>query len=201
MTNHSLFHIVPIVEGHGDVEALPILIRRMANQIGLRTPEIAKPIRIPKNSLMKSEELGRSLKLAYLKMRQPGGIIILVDADDDCPKDLGPRLLKKAQELQGNIPISVVVATKEFEAWFLASIVSLRGIRGIHSNAEPPDNPENIRGAKEYLTNLMRGDLRYSPRVDQPVLTENFDIPISLRKCPSLDKFRRELEKLLGTLI
>lgn len=68
------------------------------------------------------------------------------------------------------------------------------GIRGIQENAEPPQEPENVRGAKEYLTNLMRGELRYSPRIDQPELTEHFDLSIALSKCPSLDKFRRELE-------
>ena len=46
-----------IVEGHGDVEAVPILIRRVAEslypELQIVTP---RPIRIPKNKVVKAGE-------------------------------------------------------------------------------------------------------------------------------------------------
>lgn len=189
-------HIIPIVEGHGEVEAVPILIRRMFMHLGFSLPEIAKPIRVPRNLMVKDYELERALRLACHKLKQPGCILILADADDDCPKDLGPGLLKRATKLQINVPVFVAVANKEYEAWFLASVVSLRGFRGIKLDAKPPQYPESIRGAKQYLTELMVGGGRYSPRVDQPAFTDRFDISEALKHCPSLNKLKRELGKI-----
>ncbi len=189
-------HIVPIVEGHGEVEAVPILIRRMMIQLGFNVPEIAKPIRIPRNMISKDSELERALRFAFHKIKSPGCILILVDADDDCPKDLGPSLLARAQGFQIDVPIFATIANKEYEAWFLASLISLRGFRGIKNDAEPPMYPESIRGAKQYLTDIMISGFRYSPRVDQPAFTDQFDINEALRLSPSLEKLKRELEKI-----
>jgi hypothetical protein len=61
------------------------------------------------------------------------------------------------------IPVSVVLAHREFECRLLGSKESLRGINGIVENATAPPNPENIRGAKEHLTrNMTRGRRRSS---------------------------------------
>src|ERR1700677_4669319 len=98
--------IVPIVEGHGEVEAVPLLIRRIID-LKLNTLariNIAKPIRVQKHALINREgELGRVLQLAYLKTQQPGFVLILLDADDDCPATLGPSLLATARQLQSNV--------------------------------------------------------------------------------------------------
>ena len=40
--------LVAIVEGHGEVEAVPLLIRRIGQEVSpLSTPDVVKPIRVP----------------------------------------------------------------------------------------------------------------------------------------------------------
>ncbi len=89
------------------------------------------------------------------------------------------------------------MAHREYEAWFLASIVSLRGKRGIREDAEPHPEPEAPRDAKGQLeARMCRGD-SYSPTADQAALTAGFDLATAYARCRS---FRR-MASAFGTLL
>ena len=53
------------------------------------------------------------------------------------------------------MPCYVVMPNREYEAWFLATIESLRGTRGIRDDATPHPDPESPRGAAEELRRRM----------------------------------------------
>jgi hypothetical protein len=67
------------------------------------------------------------------------------------------------------------MAHREYEAWFLAAVESLRGQRGIRADASSPDDPEYARGAREALEDLMIAGRGYHTTADQPALTAIFD--------------------------
>lgn len=125
-----------------------------------------------------------------------GRILILLDADDDCPATLGLELLRRAEAVRQDRRISVVLAKAEFETWFLASAKSIAGHRGIDTAAISPRDPEAIRDAKRWLTKQMQGSRAYRPRSDQPALTSIFDFD-SARTSPSFDKLWRDVHELL----
>lgn len=82
-----MISLSPIVEGDGEVAALPVLLRRIAEW---RTPEVyvdvLAPIRVYKDRFLnRDDEFTRHLKLAAAKAGERGWILILLDADDDCP--------------------------------------------------------------------------------------------------------------------
>ncbi len=87
--------IAAIVEGHGECEAVSILIRRIAQTIdpGL-VPRILPPLRVPASRLLKEGEMERSVDLAARKLQGRGGIVIIVDCDweNGCPAEEGPLL-------------------------------------------------------------------------------------------------------------
>ena len=144
--------IAAIVEGHGECEAVPILIRRIAQAIDPGfVPKVLSPLRVPATRLLKEGEIERSVDLAGRKLQGRGGIVIIVDCDweNGCPAEDGPVLLKRAFATRSDLPIAVVLAKREFEAWFLAAAESLRGKLGLPGNLESPGDPEGIRGAKE----------------------------------------------------
>jgi Domain of unknown function (DUF4276) len=95
--------------------------------------------------------------LAALKARPRGGVFVLIDSDDDCPAQLAPRLLARATPAGIGLPVSVILPKREFEGWFLAAAESIRGKRGLPPDLTPPQNPEEIRGAKEWLRKRIRG--------------------------------------------
>jgi hypothetical protein len=189
--------IVPLVEGHGDVEAVPVLLRRVAQERGIFDLEVATPIRVPRSRLIKPGELEKGVELASRKGGPDGAILVVLDADDDCPAALGPSLLQRAQAARPDRTVSVVLAKREFESWFLAGAESLRGQRGLASDLATPPEPESIRGAKEWLRQRMPGTHGYRETVDQAPLAQALDLQSARRKSDSLDKFMREAALLL----
>lgn len=187
--------IACIVEGHGEVEAVPILIRRMASDIGIY-PDILPPMRVPASKLRKAGELERAVEFAARKCGDGGAILILLDADDDCPAELGPELLFRSVQARADRRIGVVLAKREYEAWFLAATESLAGRRGLPADLASPPDPEAIRDAKGWLADRMGGG-SYSETTDQPALTAQFDMNAA-GTSDSFDKCRREILKLLA---
>lgn len=169
--------ILPIVEGHGEVTAVPILIRRILTQY---TPEIyvhvGQAIRVKRAELVKAGGVERTVELAARQTTRADGILILLDADDDCPRELAEQLLARAKEARPDRTISVVAANREYEAWFLAAAHSLRGKRGLAEDLEPPPDSESIRDAKGWLASHTPHGFSYKPTIDQPALTQLFDL-------------------------
>lgn len=194
--------IAAIVEGHGECEAVPELIRRIARDIDPGfVPTVLSPLRVPASRLLKEGEMERSVDLAVRKLQGRGGIVIIVDCDWDggCPAREGPALLERARIARGDYPISVVLAKKEYEAWFLAASESLRGRRGLATDLVGPPDPESIRGAKGWLSERMPYGVSYSETDDQPAFTAVFDMAAA-RRADSFDKCYRDVSTMLRAL-
>lgn len=178
--------LLPLVEGFAEVHSIPVLMRRLG-------VPVLKPFRVKRSSVVKPGELERKIEAALLDRTEATAILVLLDVDDDCAATLGPALLERA-EAAAPVPVSVVFAVRELEAWFLGGITSLRGRRGIRDNAEYTGDPEQRRGAKERVEALMAGS--YVDVDDQPALMDALDIAAARERCPSLDKLLRDLRTL-----
>ncbi len=195
----SLLRIASIVEGHGEVEAVPILIRRHADWVGWQgTVEVKHPIREPASKMIQERELERWIDLAIRKLRGPGGIFILLDGHGRCPAALGPELLRRVRRFSPGVPAAVVVAHHEYEAWFLAAAESLAGKRSLPAGFPPPQRaPESIQNCKGWLTDQMPPGSTYRELEHQPAFTAAFDFTLAKNASPSFDKCHRELLNLL----
>lgn len=182
-----------IVEGHGEVYAVPILARRLAERFGV-VCEVHPPIRVRRPTIVREGELERHVDLLGDKVGPDGRILVLLDADDDLACQLGPALLARAQRARPDRTIGVALAVREYEAWFLAAAASLRGQRGLPDHLEPPQDPERVRDAKGWLSEQM--PRTYNPTTDQPAFTSRFDLEVA-RTAPSFDKFVREFARLM----
>jgi hypothetical protein len=94
-----------VVEGHGEVESIPVLIRRIAHEFDPALPVvIPRPVRVTKSKLLKSGELERATALAALNAGRGGGLLIVLDSDEDCPAQLGPELLERVRLARADMP-------------------------------------------------------------------------------------------------
>jgi len=152
---------------------------------------------VPKDRLLKESALERYLSLAREQVSDGGGVLILLDADDSCPASEAAELLARSQVILRDTPFGIVFAKREFEAWFLAAASSLRGAKGLPTDLRSADNPEGVRGAKEWLSNLMPLSRSYSPPVDQAALTAILDLDLARNRSASFDKCFREIERLI----
>ncbi|MEU8262454.1 DUF4276 family protein [Micromonospora sp. NPDC048999] len=195
MNGHEPITIAPAIEGHGEVTALPVLLRRIAAELSVWNLQVAMPLRVPQTQLI-GAGLEAVVAAQARRVTGPGGVLVLLDADDHCPADLGPRLQSRAQAARPDVRVGVVLANREFEAWFLAAAKSLGGLRGLPDELEPPADPEAKRDAKGWLSERMVGH-PYKPKVDQAPLAAKFDLHAARANSPSFDKLWREVQKLL----
>ncbi len=186
--------IVSIVEGHGDCAAVPVLLRRLCAEAGA-VVEIPRPIRIPKSKLVKADELRRAMQLAAKHADAGDAILILVDADDDCPARLGPQLLACASRERPDRRVAVVLAQREFEAWFAAAARSLVAAGKLIATTTAPDEPESVADAKGWLARAIGSS--YSETVDQPAFAALFDLDEAASRCASFVKLRKEVRAFL----
>ena len=191
--------IQPIVEGYGDVAALPILLRRFVEEAQVWPVQVGRPIRRPRHRLVEEVGVKQAVRLALV---QPncGAVLILLDGNSDCPADLGPTVQSWATEAADGVPCSVILAHREYEAWFLAAIESLRGHRGVRIDADPHPIPENPRGAKEQLESRMQPGTSYVETLDQPAFSAVFSMSVAYNGSRSFRKLADSFGKLVRAM-
>ncbi|MCL1961703.1 MAG: DUF4276 family protein [Desulfovibrionaceae bacterium] len=170
--------VVSIVEGDGETAALPVLLRRLATWLTPEVPvDVLTPIRVYKDRFLnRPEEFSRHLQLAAKKCGDDGWVLILLDADDDCPAARGAEIVSNAREVIPHRRIAVVLAKREYEAWFIASSNSLDGYRGFASRPSDTNvDAETPRDAKGWLKERM-ASRSYGETTDQPAFSAQFDL-------------------------
>ncbi len=188
--------ILPIVEGHSEIPAIPVLLRRLLARVDRSDIAVAPPFRVGRHRILCTGELERALIQGVRSRRGTVAVLVVLDADDDDPARLETTLLERCRATTP-LPAAVVAATREFEAWFLGSKDSLRGVRGIREDARAPEHPESIRGAKQRLTSNMVGRRKYLERDDAPAFAAQMDLDLAIRRCASFRRLTACLEEIL----
>lgn len=191
--------IQPIVEGYAEVAAFPVLLRRLVEEAQAWTVNIGRPIRRSRPQLVQKAGVEEAVRLA-LKEQDCDAILFLFDGDDDCPAELGPIVQAWAAAVATHIPCSVVIAHREYEAWFLSAIESLRGHRGVLDDADPHLTPETPRDAKGQLEARMQADTSYLPTTDQPAFSATFSLSDAYRRSRSFQKLASSFGHLVSDM-
>ena len=192
--------IASIVEGDGEVAALPILLRRVGTWL---SPEkgfidLPTPIRVRRDRFLNREdEFRKMLLLAAAKCGESGWILVLLDADDDCPAELSARILERAHGIVPHRRVSVVLANREYEAWFLASAQSLHGRRGFAFDFPQSFDAELRRDAKGWLGERMASGT-YREITDQPAFSALMDLQQTVEHSRSFRKLCSEWSKQMA---
>lgn len=194
--------IVCVVEGHGDVRALPLLATRVLRELlaitGAHWVIEADAIRHPRSRLVDESHpspkrpcelgmVGRAIDQALA--RDAAAVLLVVDADDDCPAAWGRSLPIQAPSRP--VPIAGVMASREFESWLLAG-------HTVHQRAaaRAVDPERSPRDAKKALSRLVRG---YTENTHQLEVTRTIDVRSAWENSASFDKLVRSIAKLVGT--
>ena len=194
--------IVPIVEGPGDMEAAPVLLRKILSE-HLRSFDIA--VARPKKAGGRSalDRVGGVERFIEYAAITPdcGAILVLVDADDDCATEWARQISVRCNHLGINVPIAIVCAVREYEVWFLASLDSIRGnpIRGSVSFMEDAvyeGDIEALSGVKEWIGHQLPPGRAYKETTDQPSMTALIDVPLAHANSRSFRRLCHAVEEL-----
>lgn len=197
--------IAPIVEGHGEEASLRMLLQRVGSELFGAYIEVSQPIRGKRMKLVQLGELERSIGLALRRLREvksedPEVVLVLLDADNDLPCQLGPAILDMARAVRSDTDVFCVIANIEYETWLVAGADSLGDYLDLSQDRELPRDPEARRLGKAWIQHRFRRRPRYSPTADQPAMTSRMDLRLARERSPSFDKLCRELEKRLQAL-
>ncbi len=176
--------LVCIVEGKGEVAAIPNLCARILKHVGSTAWVVDRdPIRQSRSSLV-GDGLRRALELA---VRRPAdAVLVLCDADDDCAATWGPQASTLVSERMAG---AGVMAVREYEGWLLHNQDPLELSRLTKRS------PEEIRDAKGYLGKLVPG---YKPTAHQLQQTRLLDIERVASRSQSFCKLVRAIAGLCG---
>lgn len=188
-----MIQIASIVEGDGEVAALPVLLRRLNEwRPGNGYAQVLQPIRVHRDRFLNREdEFRKQLLLVAAKCGDQGWILVVLDADDDCPVTLAADVCERAKQIVPHRRVSVVLAKREYEAWFIAAASSLDGHRGFRCPDEGPADAEIPRDAKGWLRRNMTS-VTYSEVLDQPAFTAHFDLQLAFDHSRSFRKLCKE---------
>lgn len=186
-----------IVEGHGDCMAAPVLIRRLAATIDpIFRVTVSEPRRISKSQLLRPDELERSVEALARQIGRSMPILILIDADNDCPKKLARDLSDRCHGAHRDISVSIVLAKAEYETWFVAAATSLSARPEFGHPLVPPPDPEAIQGAKEWLSHQMKAGHRYVETRHQAAYSAIIDLAQAMT-VRSFRKMEAEVRRII----
>lgn len=163
---------VLIVEGPGDVAAVPLLLRSIAYAHGVYDftccPNPIKGQNLPKLSVSGALEKFTS----YALSRDDGdSVLICVDTDGQCPKTAVEDFRRRLESTHVTKKVGLCFFHCEFEALFIAcldKIATAHTDYGWHMEEWSDDvQSETIKGAKGYLTRHMKRGRAYKEIRDQ----------------------------------
>ena len=189
---------MPIVEGPGDVQAAPILLRKILSDylncydVGVLAPKRASG----RGGLDRVGGIEKFIRYAAITP-DCEGILVLVDADSDCALDWAKQTCDRCRDVGVAVPIAVVCAVLEYEAWFLASFDSIRESGRLNQGIMFDGDPENFGGVKEWFTQQMPLGRAYKETIDQASFTSLIDVSLARdnsrsfrRLCHAVDELR-----------
>ena len=198
-----MIKLLPIVEGQGEVEAVPLLLRNIVEQMERWDVVIERPMNSHgKPNLTREEGIERFLQLG--RRKGISGILVLLDADKDCARSLAEELAARSRSLKLEIPIAIVCANRCYEAWFLASMETiagkaLKGTPGLPPDCRYDEPPEERINPKTWITEQLSNQL-YKETVHQAPLSTLIDIRLASERSRSFRRLVHGLEQLLDAI-
>ena len=197
--------IIPIVEGSGEELAIAKLIYKVLIGLERYDVQVGRPINAKGcSNIKKVGGLEQWIRYAALES-DCKGVLVLVDSDEDCPKKLAGDFVRRIQAMGIQQSVGVVVANREYEAWFLASLESIAGEKldgqvTFPSELRYPGDVEIKRGVKEWLSRHLPSSRIYKETTDQPAMTQMIDIELAKSRSRSFRRLCHAVEEMAAAM-
>jgi len=200
-------YVAPIVEGRTEVRSVERMLQRAWVEL-LQGPErlqVLQPTRGNRDALIDTnrDDLANKLGQGHAKLSQQlvrdsagrGLLLLLLDAEGDCPKELAPALLQAARQAQGNADIACVLAKHMLENWIVGGASTLAGVNGLPDPLPERSQFEECSGAAWLEAQLRKKNKarKYKKTADAEIFVRFMNVAECRANCPSFDKLCREL--------
>lgn len=178
-------HVGLVVEGAGDVTALPILLRAHLHATGEFRDVLGKPVALHgRTKAFVANGIEGYVAVAALR---PGciGVLVVLDGEGDCVAHTGPTLKARADRVS-RVPVRVALADHDFEDWLYASAETL---------ALPLGGHDGTRRGQHMIKQALK-PRSYTKPVWQPSLASRVDLALARPRSASLDRCLRRFDEL-----
>jgi hypothetical protein len=205
------FYIVPIVEGQCEVGCIERLLQRIWVELlaGPSRLQVLPASRGKRDGLVNPSkgELAAKVEEAHAKLTRRlrgdsssrGLLLLLLDAEGDCPAELAPKLLEAAKKARSDVDTICVLAKRMLENWIVAGASTLAGVHDLPDTLPARDQFEDRSGAAWLEAQLRSRNKarKYKKTADAEPFVRGMDLQECRANSPSFDKLCRELERRL----
>ncbi len=180
-------HLGLVVEGRGEIQAVPLLLRRRLIERQIYADLIGKPV--PCNGRPNAlKPKGIEGKVAVAAVR-PGCrcVLVLLDGEGDPVCELGPDVFHRSRNAAAGKEVVVCLADAKYEDWLVASAESLE-VDGLTYTSE--------RDAVGLLKEALHPSKYVKPSW-QPRLTNLLDFGLASRRNESLARLLSKFDDLI----
>jgi hypothetical protein len=194
-----------IIEGKGDAEAIPVLLRTitLSNNYSDFFPD---PVPILKANLKAIKGKRTIEKYIQHALNSPAdSVMIAVDSDDVCPINAVTEIRQKMASIHISKPVAICIFYREFETMFLQSIDSVMqkhpqfGWRNFNIKAVIDEDSEKYRDAKGRLSEFMEHGRRYNAVIDQQRFAKALDYNLACIRSRAFCHLDRAVKWLYST--
>jgi hypothetical protein len=191
--------IISIVEGDGDKQAVPLLLRRLLETFHQRF-DVEPSAKNANGSLNLLKQGGIEKFLAYCVKDSADAVLILIDADGDCAIQRAAALAVRAEKMNLRIPVAIVCAKCEYEAWFLTSLAVLVEKGKLKPETTYEGDVEALRDVKKWLSAHMKPGSAYKETINQAAWTTYIDFTLAHQRSRSFRRLENALKQLLDAM-
>jgi hypothetical protein len=192
-----------VVEGDGEEQAVPLLIRRLLYDY-LERFEFAS-IQVfnaqGRGNLTRQGGLERILEKVQ-RSSDCMGCLILLDAEKEdvrCPLTPVQQLADFAKKRTWPFPIVIVCAVCEYESWFLYNLEAIARDFELSTTSYEGD-PESECAAKGWISRQMPPDASYKETFHQVKFTDRIDIVKTAKQSRSFRRLVHAVEELVEAI-
>ncbi|HEY6328944.1 MAG TPA: DUF4276 family protein [Blastocatellia bacterium] len=196
--------LVPIVEGAGDASAVPVLLRKILGGLGRYDIAVARAKNANgRGNLDKADGLERFIRYAW-KEPDCGAIVVLVDADKECPAELARSYSERIANVGLLFPVVIVCAKRGYETWLVASFETIIG-RDLEVTPGPrpdeaPHDAELVPSPAAWITKRMPKGRSYKKSIDQEAMTHRLDVATASARSRSFRRLVHAVEQAINSI-
>lgn len=184
--------ILPVVEGAGDVSAVPEVLRRILAESQLFECQVLRPFKAGDYYALRK----RFPNYVRMFAKERAAVLVLLDCDDGCAVEWATELAELIPQDLIELPIRFAFAVREFESFFLADSATSKAHLLIDLKVDFPSDPEVIRGAKEWLSRHMASGKAYKETIDQQALAAKMNLATVSAKSHSFRHLKKAVIEL-----
>ena len=178
------------VEGESDLAAIPILVRKLGYQSGVRARKM------PRGDMLRFDKVRPNIINLIHRRPDIDLVIVCIDADDSAPNRLltqeampVERRLNRDSAIQ--VPVRFTVIAHALEGWLACDETALRSVLGgSRARVNIRGNPENHTEPADLMKQLFRDNGRVFKKTQHdPLIAERASPECIAARSPTFRRF------------